>query len=365
MRPSWVDIDLAAVRSNVRAFKELLGSVGVCTVVKADAYGHGDVPVAEVALEAGADCLAVALVEEGARLREAGVDAPILLLSEPALGDAHEVISWDLIPTVYTADFATALAESTGQSVGVHIKVDTGMHRVGAPADQAVELGRMIDSSERLTVAGLWTHLAVAEEDREFTARQIESFELTEKRFAADGIDLGIRHLANTAGAMLHPEARRDMVRIGLGTYGLYPSPECSKVATLRPAMRVVTHISHMKRLPAGARPSYGRRRALGADSNVATAPIGYADGVPRLLSARGGEVLINGTRFPFAGTVTMDQIVIDVGDEDVAVGDEVVMIGRQGGEEIGADEWADKLDTISYEVVCGIGPRMPRRYSD
>ncbi|HEX6222622.1 MAG TPA: alanine racemase C-terminal domain-containing protein, partial [Acidimicrobiia bacterium] len=168
--------------------------------------------------------------------------------------------------------------------------------------------------------------------------------------------------LANTAGAVLFPEARRDLCRIGLGAYGLHPCAETRDVIDLRPAMRVMTHVSHVQRLEGGERPSYGRVRELKRAASVVTAPIGYADGFPRLLT-RSGSALIGGKRFPLAGTVTMDQIVIDVGDEDIDVGEEVVLLGSQNGEEITADEWAGHLDTISYEVVCSIGPRVPRRY--
>jgi alanine racemase len=198
----------------------------------------------------------------------------------------------------------------------------------------------------------------VADEDPGFTSRQVESFEEV-----ADGLSPPMTHLANTAGAVLHPEARADMCRIGLGAYGLHPCEATREVISLRPAMRVVTRVTHVQRLPAGERPSYGRVRELKRAATVVTAPIGYADGFPRLLTGS-GAVLIGGKRFPLAGTVTMDQIVIDVGDEDVDVGEEVVLLGPQAGDEITADEWADNLGTISYEVVCSIGPRVPRRYT-
>jgi alanine racemase len=177
------------------------------------------------------------------------------------------------------------------------------------------------------------------------------------------GVAVPMQHLANTAGAILHPEARRDMVRVGLGIYGLYPSEQCRPHLDLTASMRVVSHVSMTRRLPAGARPSYGRRRALGQASTVATVPIGYADGVPRLLSQRGGTVLIGGAARPFAGTITMDQILIDMGDDPVRVGDEVVLIGGQGSGVIGADDWAERTETISYEIVTRMGTRLPRRY--
>jgi alanine racemase len=359
MRPSWVEIDLAAIAHNVGAFARLLSPSRLCAVVKADAYGHGDVPVAATALEAGAEWLAVALVEEGIRLREAGIEAPILLLSEPFMGDEALAVEWKLTPTIYRHAMLEAFAQVAPPGSAIHLKVDTGMHRVGAPAGTLRNLARQA-ASLGLRVEGAWTHFAVAEDDAEFTADQTETFSR-----AVRGLDIELRHLANTAGTINHPVARADMARVGLGIYGLYPSPDLRPLVSLRPAMSVRSRVSHVSRLPAGSRPSYGRIRPLERDTTVATVPIGYADGVPRLLSTTGGEVLIGGARRPLAGSVTMDQIVVDCGDDDVVIGDEVVLIGRQGGAEIGADEWADRTHTISYEIVCGMGPRLPRRYLD
>ncbi len=322
--------------------------------------------MAETALASGADSVAVALVEEGIRLREAGIDAPILLLSEPPPEGAHEVVGWNLTPTVYRHAFLEALMSEAGDDpIGVHLKVDTGMHRVGVEPERALELvHRIARGTLPLRLDGVWTHFAVAEEDRGFTVDQLARFEEFVDIVRAEGVDPGVRHAANSAATILEPSSRLDMVRPGLAIYGLYPSQECRDVIELRPAMRVVSHVSLTRRLAAGARPSYGRRRMLASDSTVATVPVGYADGVPRLLSDS-GEVLVGGRRRPLAGTVTMDQIVVDVGDDQVTVGDEVMLIGSQGDEEITADEWAEKTDTISYEVVCGIGPRLPRRYPD
>jgi alanine racemase len=358
LRPTYAEIDLGAIRHNVSAFRDLLAPSEVCVVVKADGYGHGDAPVAEAALEAGAAWLAVALVEEGIRLREAGMEAPILVLSEPDPRSAVEVARWGLTPTVYSLGFVEALA-ATGSAFEAHVKVDTGMHRVGAAPKAVDDLITAIRSTGSIEVAALWTHFPVADEDPEFTRRQIELFEDAVSHYQAPMI-----HMANTAGATLFPEARSSLCRIGLGTYGLHPCDETRDVVALKPAMRIVSHVSHVQRLEAGARPSYGRIKPLSADAIVATVPIGYADGYPRRLS-RGGQALIGGERRPLAGTVTMDQIVVDVGDADVDIGDEVVLLGRQGDGEVTADEWAALLDTISYEVVCGIGPRVPRRYLD
>ena len=359
MRPSWVEIDLAAIRFNVAALAKLIAPAKVCAVVKADGYGHGDVPVAGAALDAGASWLAVALVEEGVRLREAGIEGPILLLSEPAASDAIEIVRWNLTPTVYREVFVEALRLAGARRA--QIKVDTGMHRVGAaPA----ALPALFEScrSAGIEVEAVWTHFAVSEEAMpeaaDFTATQIARFD-----DAVSKHEVPMTHLANTAGGILFPDARRDMVRVGIGIYGLHPGPTTRSAVTLKPAMRIVSQVGFVQRLAAGDRPSYGRRRTLAGDANVVTVPIGYADGLPRGLSDR-GEVLIGGRRHPLAGTVTMDQIVVDVGDMPVQAGDDVVLIGRQGENEITADDWAGLLGTISYEVVCQIGPRLPRRYS-
>ena len=362
MRPSWVEVDLDAVTHNVRLIAAEVAPATLCAVVKADGYGHGDIPVAEAAIAGGATSLAVALVAEAVRLRDAGIDAPILLLSEPPPEDAATIVTRRLIPTVYRAEFAHALSAAADSPLPVHVKVDTGMHRVGAEPDAIAALAETIIADPKLELEGLWTHFAVAEEDVEYTKRQLATFDDVHAELAAQGIVVPMLHAANTAGALMFPEARLDMVRVGLGIYGLRPAPEVGGSLDLRPAMRVVSRVSMVRRLPAGARPSYGRRRALTADSYVATVPIGYADGFSRRLSA-GGRVLIGGVARPLAGTVTMDQIVVDGGDAAIVVGDEVVVLGAQGEASITAEDWADLLETINYEVVCHFGPRLPRRY--
>ncbi|MFQ5516632.1 MAG: alanine racemase [Acidimicrobiia bacterium] len=364
MRPSWIEVDLAAVRHNVTAISAAVKPAAYCAVVKADAYGHGDVPVAEAALDAGAACLAVALAEEGVRLREAGLSAPVIVLSEPEPAEAKEMLVWGLIPTVYREEFATAVEEAAGPDpVDVHVKIDTGMHRVGADPDTAVMLARRVADSPRLRLGGLWTHFPVADEDLEFTASQVDAFDGLVRLLGEEGTSAETLHLANTAGALAIPAARKDMVRIGLGTYGLRPAPDIGANIELRPAMAVLSRVSMVRTLPRGARPSYGRCRALAEPAAVATVPIGYADGLARRLSATGGEVLIRGRRYPFAGTVTMDHIVVDCGSDPVAVGDEVVVLGSQGEESVTAEEWAQRLGTVNYEILCRFGPRMPRRY--
>jgi len=362
LRPSWIEVDLDAIRHNVATIVDRAAPARVCAVVKADGYGHGDVPVAEAALDGGAAWLAVALTSEGARLREAGIEAPILLLSEPPAADAGEVMRWSLTPAVYRDEFVRALEQVAPPGYPVHMKVDTGMHRVGIDPEAAAESARRIVDGP-LRLEGLWTHFSVSEEDEAFTRAQVGQLVEVRERLASLGIEPEIVHASNTAAALTLPEARFDMVRPGIGVYGLRPAPDFAADVDLRPAMRVVSHVSHVRRLAAGARPSYGRTRPMPQGGTVATVPIGYADGVRRALRPADGRVLVGGRRCEFAGNITMDQLVVDVGDAPVAVGDEVVLIGAQGDEVITADDWAEWLGTINWEIVCGFGPRLPRRY--
>jgi alanine racemase len=281
-----------------------------------------------------------------------------------------------LTPTLYSHEgielFSNA-SRKLEQRTSVHVKVDTGMHRVGAPPEEIFGLLKAIADDPFLRLEGMWTHLAVAdggtEEDRAFTLSQLRAFDELAAQLLAAGFDADIVHAANTAGALCFPSARYGMVRCGLGMYGYLPGPAvrsafaaASPDVALQPVMSLRARVVSVRRLPAGARPSYGRLRPLAGPSLVATVPIGYADGVPRSLFTQGYGVLIGGRRRPLAGMVTMDQIVVDCGDDDsVKPGDEVVLLGRQGDEEITADEWAALVGTISYEVLCGIGPRVPR----
>lgn len=368
-RAAWVEIDLGAVRDNVAALAAVATPAQVMAVVKADGYGHGAVEVARAALEAGATWLGVALVEEGVELREAGIDAPVLVLSEPSPEAAAAVVAHHLTPVVYTTGGIDTLAKAVadvgaGEPLPVHLKVDTGMHRVGVAPDEAVALAARVNERTELVLDGVLTHFAVADEpDDPYTADQIVSFQAVLADLEAAGLRPRLVHAANSAALLAFPDARFDLVRAGIAIYGIPPVPTLAGVASLRPALSLKARVSHVKTLDAGARLSYGLRYRLDQPATIATVPIGYADGVPRNLAAVGGEVVVGGRRHRVAGTVTMDQLMVDVGDENVAVGDEVVLIGRQGDAEVTAQEWADRLGTIAYEIVCGIGPRVPRRY--
>ena len=377
-RPAWATVDLDAVRHNASLLARIAGPAELCAVVKADGYGHGAPAVARAALEGGATWLAVALVEEGVALREAGIDAPVLLLSEAPTEALPAAVEHRLLPTAYTHGAIASLAKVVGDTgsapVDVHLKVDTGMHRVGADRSEIPSLVEALAADASVRLGSLWTHLAVADgasdEDREYTEAQLERFDRTLAELASLGHRPPLTHAANSAGTVAFPAARRDLVRCGIALYGAAPTPALGDRIveltgeSLRPVLSLRAQVAAVRDLPAGERPSYGRARPLPVRATVATVPLGYADGVPRRLFDVGGEILVGGRRRPLAGVVTMDQIMIDcgpVGTSDVAVGDEVVLLGRQGDEEVGADEWAELLGTINYEVLCDIGPRVPR----
>jgi alanine racemase len=370
-RRAWAEIDLDALAHNVTLLRRIVAPSALCAVVKADAYGHGALAVAQRALQAGASYLAVALVEEGVALREGGVEAPVLLLSEPPAAGWEAAAAHRLTPTLYTREGleqAELAAKSTGRVLGVHLKLDTGMHRVGLAASELLHLASEVAASPALVLEGLWTHFSVADEPGDpFTAAQLARLFAGRDELAAAGIVPGLLHAANSAGALAHPESRLDLVRCGIALYGVVPSasvaPFLGAGAALRPVLSLRAEVHLVRELSAGERPSYGRRYELARDSFVATVPLGYADGVPRAYFSSGGEVLIGGRRRRLAGNVTMDQLVVDLGgDSSVRAGDEVVLIGAQGEAEITAEEWAQRLGTIAYEVLLGLGPRVPRR---
>jgi alanine racemase len=361
LRPTWVDVDLDAIRHNVRTLKP--EEVELMAVVKADAYGHGDVAVARAALEAGATWIGVALVEEGLRLRDAGIEAPILVLSEFSPGSESVAIAAGLIPSLYSDAALERLSEAaTGREIGVHVKVDTGMHRAGVYPPEATK--GFVDrvASRGLRLEALWTHYASSSEDEKITLVQLECFLAVVEEVRAAGYAPTLLHTANSGATILYPETHLDLVRTGIAMYGLEPAPRVGDGLGLRPALTWRSRVAMTKRLPAGERVSYGHRYRLERDANIATVPVGYADGYPRILSSR-ADVLIRGGRCRVVGSVTMDQLIVDCGDVPVEPGDDVVLLGRQGEEAVTAEELARQAETIGYEIVTGIGARVPREY--
>ena len=370
MSRSTATIDCAAIRHNTRVLRDRSG-VELCAVVKANGYGHGEVAVAVAALDGGATMLAVARVEEARRLRHAGITAPILVLSQPEPASFAEAAELRLEPAVDTRAGVAAAEEAAaaaGSPLPVHLKIDTGMHRVGAAPADATPLADAITSSPNLVLSSVWTHLAVADEPgHPATGRQLDAFDAVVDELDRHGLRPPMLHAANSAGAIAVERARYDMVRCGIALYGLPPSPALDGVVDLRPALTWTSTVSHVKRLRAGDRVSYGLRGEMPIDATVATIPVGYADGYVRALWTGPGHVIVGGRHRRIVGVVTMDQLVVDVGDDDVNVGDPVVLIGEQSGPDgtsrTTADDLARTLDTINYEIVCGITDRVGRRY--
>lgn len=370
-RPVWAEIDLDCVAHNIYEFQRITpDATQIIAVVKADGYGHGAVEVANAALEAGAARLAIAIVEEGILLRRQNITAPIHILGVSAPGTERAVISHNLIPSIATIESArnfSALGQADGKIIPFHLKLDTGMGRIGVRPEHLVEFIQALKPLPCLDMEGVFSHLSKADEyDKTYTYRQLETFQHCLRLIHEAGFQPRIRDLANSAGAMEIPEAAFDMVRIGISLYGFYPSHEVDRThLDLHPVMRWKTRIAHLKTLAPGEAVSYGGVFITQRPTKVATLPLGYADGFRRRLWKTGWQVLVRGQRAPIIGRVCMDMCMVDVTDIDgVRAGDEVVLIGTQGQACISADEMAAALDTINYEITCLVGKRVPRIYT-
>jgi alanine racemase len=368
-RPTWLEVDLGAIGGNTRLIKEMIGPrVEMLASLKADAYGHGALPVARVVLRNGASWLGVATVSEARPLREAGIAAPILVFGFIPPWQAREAVRLDLRATIYSLDLAQALAGAArdlGRVLPVHVKVDSGMGRLGLRAEDVDGITAFcaeLRALPGLTVEGVYTHLATADSaDQTYARRQIERFERVLAALDARGLRPPIVHAANSAAALSLPEIRYDLVRPGIALYGLAPSAEVRLPPGFRPALAFKTQVAQVKEVPAGEGISYGATYITTVPTRVATLPVGYADGFRRA-PANWGEVLIHGQRAPLIGRVCMDQCMIDVTQiAGVRAGDEVVLIGRQGGADLTAEEVAARLGTIHYEVVAELLARVPR----
>lgn len=365
--------DLGAVRRNLEGVRARVGDRQVLLAVKADAYGHGAVEVARMVERTRcADWLGVATVPEALELRAAGVGLPILKLSHALSDDEVDAaLAADVTLTVVDAasvDAVAAAAARAGRSASVHLKVDTGMRRIGAEPADAVALARRVDAAG-LRLEGLFSHLPVSDTpdaaSREFTAAQIARFVGVVAAVEEARGRVPLRHLAASAGVLMHPDSWFDLVRPGIMAYGSLPDPASEATVTLSPALRWTTRVAFCKPVAAGETVGYGRTWTAPRDTWIATLPVGYADGYSRLLSNR-GRVLVGGRSFPLVGRVCMDQVMVDVGTPDaVRVGDEVVLVGRSGDEEITVAELADLMGTITYEVTCLIGARVVRTASE
>ncbi|MFH2220048.1 MAG: alanine racemase [Pseudomonadota bacterium] len=380
----WAEVDLQAVAHNVRELRRVTRpEARLMAVVKANAYGHGVLEVARRALQSGADLLGVARLNEAIALREAGFEVPVLIFGYTPPADARRLFEFDLTQTVYACETAEALsrvARANGKKITVHLKVDTGMGRLGLLTDSlrpsvpgkeapggAVREAESIARFKGLELEGIYTHFATADSaEKSFAEKQIELFMDFLNKLRHAGLEVPIRHAANSGAIIDMPETHLDMVRAGISLYGLYPSNEVDKRRiSLRPAMALKARVVHLKKVPAGFSVSYGCTHETPEPTTIATVPVGYADGFNRRLSSR-GRMLVAGETAPIIGRVCMDQTMIDVGHiPQVDVGDEVVIFGRQNNAAISVEEIAADLDTINYEIVSALTARIPRIYSE
>lgn len=369
IRPTWAEVNLDSIAHNVREFRKILpANTKIMAAVKADGYGHGAVQTARQALAAGADYLAVASVEEGVELRLAEIDAPILILGYTPPDASAEVIRWDLVQTIFLHEQVEAFMKASqdiGRPARVHVKVDTGMGRLGLQAEAAADFIESVAKQEQLVLEGVFSHFATADEaDQAYAKEQLARWKKLMEQLEQRGIQIPLRHIANSAAAIEFPEAAYDMVRIGIALYGYYPSKDVTRSSVeLRQAISLKSQIVYLKPLPKGAGVSYGATRVERDEAVIATVPVGYADGYSRLVAGK-AHVLVHGQRVPVIGRICMDQLMIDVTDVDnVRIGDEVVLYGGQGESFISVDEVAEWMGTISYEVTCLLGKRVPRKY--
>jgi alanine racemase len=367
-RPTLCFVDLDALRWNFHSIRDKVGSrTKVLSMVKANAYGHGASGVARTLEEEGSDAFGVATLEEGVELRQAKIHSPIIVLAGVYPEQLDELFEHDLTPVVHEIErlrHLDAAVQSRGASLNIHLKVDSGMGRIGLLAAEIDSWLPELKKLKALEIDGVFSHFSSAESvDGHYTRKQLEIFQGVVSRLRAEGISPRLVHLANSAAIITLPPAYFDMVRPGLMLYGIYPSPAMTKQITLKPALSWKTRILQLKKVPAGSSISYGQTFITERESLIATLPIGYADGYQRLLSNR-GEVLVQGQRAPVIGRVCMDLTMIDVTDiAKTEQGDEVVLLGRQDNAEISADEMAGWSNTISYEILTSIGARVPRIY--
>lgn len=362
------EIDLDAIAHNI---KEIRGKINKDTrllaVVKADGYGHGAVEVSKVCLFSGADQLGVATCDEGVQLRNASIQVPVLILSKTVEAQLEAVINYGLTQTVYTLEMAQELSETAkrlSKTAYVHIKIDTGMSRIGfLPNEESLKAIEKIFSLDNIEITGIFTHFSTADEaDKDFTRQQYKRFRYVTDALEKNGHTGLIRHCANSAAIIDMPEYQLDMVRSGIITYGMLPSSEVSKDIDLRAAMAIKSQIIHIKTLDENIGIGYNRTFFTNRKTVVATVPVGYADGYSRLLSNK-ARVIINGQYAPVIGNVCMDQLMVDITDIDAKVGDIVTLMGSDGAARVSAEELAEIEGTINYEIVCDVGKRVPRVY--
>ncbi|MDP3142745.1 MAG: alanine racemase [Candidatus Omnitrophota bacterium] len=361
-RPTWVEIDLSAVEHNFRLIRKIVGpKVKILAVVKADAYGHGMLLVAKRLVKLGVDYLGVASIDEGIVLRKANIQKPVLLFENILPQFAKKVIEYDLTATVCTDEVAqrlNAYAKSRNKKAKVHIKIDTGMGRLGVWHREALGFIRKINNLPHIIIEGAYTHFPCADSDSDFTQQQISDFKSLIRELEQEDINIPIYHIANSMGNIGYPDSRLDMVRAGLMLYGLYPKDSLKNKIKLRPALSLKSKIIFLKKTSCGRSISYGRTFVCPKDTMIATVPVGYKDGYLRNLSNR-AQVLYGGRRYPVVGRICMDQLMVDLGIKAKAkVGDVVTLAGIEGKEEVSLEELAHLAKTINYEIACLLGSR-------
>ena len=366
-RPTWAEIDLKAIAYNYKQVKRLVGKdTNIMAVVKANAYGHGTVEVSEVLEKLGVNYLGVATTDEAVRLRDHGVKTPILVLGSVLPEEVKVAIEKDIALTLASEELLTAIkkeCQAHHHRLKVHIKIDTGMGRIGVWHEEALNFIKNLSMEKCVVIEGIYTHFSSAGHDDFFTNYQIESFEKLLDKLEGFDIHIPLRHAANSIATVNFKRSHMNLVRPGLIIYGMYPKPNFQKLIKLKPSMSLKTKIVYIKETPPGRSISYSRTFITHKHTKIATLPIGYADGFFRNLSNK-AEVLVRGRRANVVGKVTMDQTMIDVGNiRGVRIGDEVVIIGRQGRDEIRTEKFARLAGTIAYEAVCSISNRVPRVY--
>lgn len=368
-RPAWAEINLDNLANNMKEIKKISKSRDIIAVVKADAYGHGAVDAAPVFLENGATRLAVAVISEAVELRESGIKCPIMILGFTSPYSIDELLKYDIEQTVYSYEYACEISKKAAmqnKTAKIHIALDTGMGRIGfMPQDKSLDEVYKISKLPNIIIEGLFSHFSTSDEkDKSYTHAQIKKFNWFYDELLKRGIKINIRHIANSAAIIDMPEVHFDAVRPGIILYGYYPSKDVSKdKINLKPAMSLKANIIHIKKVKSGEYIGYGRKFKTSRESLIATLPIGYADGYTRLLFNK-AKVIINGKFAPVVGRICMDQCMVDITEVgNVKIGDEVIIMGSDGSLKFDADNIADLLGTISYEVTCMVSKRIPRVY--
>ena len=365
LRNAWAEIDLDAIAHNIKeAKKKINATTKLCAVVKADAYGHGATQVAKAALMAGADFLAVALLQEAIELREAGIKAPILILGALQEEGAEETVENEISQALFTlksAELLSAAAVKLGKKAKVHLAIETGMNRIGISPEQAGDFAAQVGALPGIEIEGVFSHFAMADaKDKTFCREQYAKFQKALFEIRLRGIEIPIKHISNSATISELPEMQLDMVRQGITLYGLWPSDDVGHCLDYEPVMKLKAKITFVKQIEQGETVGYGRTFTAERPTKIATLPLGYADGISRKVSNK-GYVLLKGQKAPIVGRVCMDQFMIDVTDiENVEIGDEVLVFGSK---ELSADKVAEWTETISYEVLCAVSKRIPRIY--